>query len=283
MPMNPKRAKQNMFDLKDRVVVITGAAGFLGQKHAEAVAEFNGIPVLLDIAVEKAADAAARVAREYGVKALSMGVDITREAQVARACRTLFSKFGRIDVLINNAAHNPKMEGKNNQKNFSRLENFKLDVWQKDLSVGLTGAFLCAKHFGRAIAQNPMGGVIINIASDLALISPDQRLYHKQGLPEEQQSVKPVTYSVVKAGLLGLTRYLATYWADKNVRCNAVCPGGIFNQQDSAFLEKLHRLIPLGRMAHPDEYKGIIVFLASDAARYMNGTTLSIDGGRVIW
>ncbi len=276
-------SKRSIFDLNAKVVVITGGAGLLGRKHAEAVAEFGATPVILDIARQPMDLLCRDLKKKYGAQAHGAVVDITSEKQVAQCCQGILKKFGAVDVLINNAAHNPKVEGKRDQKNFSRLENFPLSVWEKDLAVGLTGAFLCAKYFGSAIARNSKGGSIINISSDLGLISPDQRLYRKEGLPESAQSVKPISYSVVKSGLLGLTRYLATYWADQNVRCNAICPGGILNHQDPQFLKRLHRLIPLGRMAKPDEYKGVIVFLASDAASYMNGTVLSVDGGRVAW
>jgi NAD(P)-dependent dehydrogenase (short-subunit alcohol dehydrogenase family) len=126
-------------------------------------------------------------------------------------------------------------------------------------------------------------GVIVNVASDLALIAPDQRLYRDDSLSPEQQPVKPVSYSVVKSALIGLTRYLATYWADSGVRCNAICPGGVYNGQPEAFVEKLTKLIPLGRMAGCNEYQGAMLFLCSDASSYMNGASLVIDGGRTCW
>ena len=141
----------------------------------------------------------------------------------------------------------------------------------------------CVKHYGSAIAQNPAGGSIVNISSDLGLIAPDQRLYRKPGLPADQQPVKPVTYSAVKAGLIGLTRYLATYWADRNVRCNALCPGGIENNQDAAFLREVCSLIPMGRMAQADEYRGSLLFLLSAASSYVNGAVIAADGGRTAW
>ena len=278
-----KHIVKEKFDLNEKVVVITGGAGFLGEKHAEAVAEFKGIPVILDLNKDQAEAVARRISEKYGVKSLGISVDIISEEQVSQACKLIVDKFGKVDVLINNAANNPKVESNKEGKNFSRLENFDLKLWNDDLAVGLTGAFICSKYFGFEISKNPKGGTIINVSSDLGLISPDQRLYRKNGIPDEQQNVKPVTYSVVKAGLIGLTRYLATYWADKNVRCNAICPGGVFNNQNDEFLQKLQCLIPLGRMAQPDEYKGIIVFLASEASSYMNGSILSIDGGRIVW
>jgi NAD(P)-dependent dehydrogenase (short-subunit alcohol dehydrogenase family) len=126
-------------------------------------------------------------------------------------------------------------------------------------------------------------GVIVNVASDLALIAPDQRLYRREGLPEDQQPVKPVTYSVVKTGLIGLTRYLATYWADCGVRANAISPGGVYNGQPDDFVVRLSSLIPLRRMARTDEYQAAIVFLCSDASSYMTGSNLVIDGGRTCW
>jgi NAD(P)-dependent dehydrogenase (short-subunit alcohol dehydrogenase family) len=191
-------------------------------------------------------------------------------------------KFGKIDGLVNNAANNPKVED-NNEVNFSRLENFPLDIWNADINVGLTGAFLSAKHYGFAISKNPNGGSIVNISSDLGLIAPDQRLYKKEGVNENKQNVKPITYSVVKTGLIGLTRYLATYWTDKNVRCNAMCPGGVENEQPEDFLKEVNARIPMGRMAYSDEYQGTLLWMLSDASSYLNGSIVTIDGGRTAW
>lgn len=271
-----------LFSLKSQVVVITGAAGLLGRQHAEAVARAGGTPVLLDLHAQPVAQMAADLAAQYGVPASGWAVDITQEAEIEANCAAILARHGRIDGLVNNAANNPKVEG-DGSKNFSRLENFPLEVWQADVAVGLTGAFLCAKHYGTAISRNPQGGSIVNISSDLGLIAPDQRLYRKTGLPDDQQPVKPVTYSVVKTGLIGLTRYLATYWADRNVRCNALCPGGVENNQNPAFLREVSSRIPMGRLARPDEYQGTLLFLLSAASSYVNGAVLAADGGRSAW
>ena len=190
-------------------------------------------------------------------------------------------ELGRIDILINNAANNPKVKSGNHISS-SRFENYTLDQWNKDIAVGLTGAFLCSQVIGNFMAEKN-NGVILNISSDLSIISPDQRLYKKEELKESKQPVKPVTYSVVKHGLTGLTRYLSTYWADKNIRVNSISPGGVYNDQPDEFVKKITKLIPLGRMANLDEYKAAIIFLCSDASSYMTGSNLVIDGGRSIW
>lgn len=272
----------NLFRLDDQVIVITGAAGLMGRRHAEAVAAYGGIPVLLDLDQQQVDDQAAELNEKFAVNAFGMKVDITDEDNIANSCGMVFDRFGKIDALVNNAANNPKVEAAAD-KNFSRLENFPLEIWQQDIAVGLTGSFLCAKHFGQAIAKNPQGGSIVNISSDLGLIGPDQRLYHKKGVADDMQAVKPVTYSVVKTGLLGLTRYLATYWADRNVRCNALCPGGIENGQDSAFLAEVHARIPMGRLANDNEYQGVLVFMLSKGSAYLNGAVIAVDGGRTAW
>ena len=273
--------QKQLFSLESHIVVITGAAGLLGRQHADAVAASGGVPILLDLHEEPVKQLAADLKEKHGVEAAGYAVDITHEGQLAQNCVQVLERFGRIDALVNNAANNPKVESKDG-KNFSRLENFPLEAWQSDLAVGLTGAFLCAKHYGSAIATNPSGGVILNISSDLGLIAPDQRLYRQPGLPEEQQPVKPVTYSVVKTGLIGLTRYLATYWPTK-VRCNALCPGGVEAGQPAEFLRELHARIPMGRMARVNEYQGVVVFLLSEASAYMNGAVIPMEGGRSVW
>lgn len=269
------------FDLSGRVAIITGGAGLLGVKHGEAVAEMGGIPVLVDINEERACAASETIAAAYGVPALGMAANITQPEQVEGILKRALDEFGRVDILINNAANNPKVEAGGGVQ-WSRLENFPLDVWNGDIAVGLTGAFLCSRVIGAELARQKHG-VILNIASDLAVIAPDQRIYRQPGLPDDQQPVKPVTYSVVKAGLVGLTRYLATYWADAGVRVNALSPGGVYTSQDEAFVQKLTNLIPMGRMAHKDEYKGVVAFLVSDASSYMTGVNVVMDGGRTVW
>jgi len=271
---------EELFSLTNKVIVITGAAGLLGREHADVIARAGGIPVLLDINEDLVKQLAKELEAKYGVKSSGFAVNITNEDEIETNCKYLIEKYGHIDGLVNNAANNPKME-ESTVKNFSRLENFPVSIWDADLAVGLKGAFLCAKHYGYAISRQ--GGSIVNISSDLGLISPDQRLYRKEGLPESQQPVKPVTYSVVKSGLIGLTKYLSTYWAKENVRCNAICPGGVETQQNPAFIKELCERIPMGRMANKSEYQGTILYLLSEASSYMTGAVISIDGGRTAW
>lgn len=272
---------ESLFRLDDRVAVISGGGGMLGYQHAATIASLGGLPVLLDINAAGLAANVARLRDEEGCRAESLLVDITDEPALTCAARELFARHARVDILINNAARNPKVEVAGG-RDFSRLEHFPWEQWQLDLNVGLGGAFNCAKVFGAQMARQGRG-VIVNIASDLGVIAPDQRLYRVEGLAAECQPVKPVTYSVVKHGLIGLTKYLATYWSEQGVRCNALSPGGVYAGQNDVFVSKLTQLIPLGRMAEADEYRGAIAFLCSDASSYMNGANLVIDGGRSTW
>ena len=274
--------KENLFDLSGRVIVITGAAGLLGRQHVDSIASAGGTPILLDLSLEPVEKLAKEIKTQYGVAAAGYAVDITNETEVGANTHEILDIFGKIDALVNNAANNPKVENQEGKK-FSRLENFPLEVWHSDVAVGLTGSFLCAKHYGSAISNNPDGGVILNISSDLGLIAPDQRLYRQQGLPEDQQPVKPVTYSVVKTGLIGLTRYLSTYWPDR-VRCNGLCPGSVeaAGQQED-FLKEVNARIPMGRLAKANDYQGALLFLLSDASAYLNGAIIPMEGGRSVW
>ena len=271
----------DLFDLTGRVAIITGGAGLLGLKHAEAIALAGGKPVLVDLPSAQPELKAQEIADRFGVEALGHATDITCPDQVKSLLATVLGRFGRVDILINNAANNPKVES-NNGLAMLRFENFPIAIWEADLSVGLTGSFLCCQIIGTEMARQK-SGVILNVASDLAVIAPDQRLYAQKGLADEQQPVKPVTYSVVKTALVGLTRYLATYWADSGIRVNAISPGGVYNGQPEEFVQRLVNLIPLGRMANLNEYQGAILFLCSDASLYMTGTNLIIDGGRSCW
>jgi NAD(P)-dependent dehydrogenase (short-subunit alcohol dehydrogenase family) len=263
------------FRIDGRVVVITGGAGLLGRKHSEAVLDGGGIPVLLDIsehALKRAADELknAYPGREIG----ACRADITAKSELEAICGDVLAKYGRVDALINNAANNPKMGNAHGGMANARFEDFSAEVWAGDVAVGLTGSFFCAQVFGGVMAARGKGS-IVNISSDLGIIAPDQRIYG--------EAAKPVTYSVVKHGLIGLSRYLATYWADRGVRSNALCPGGVFNGQDDVFVSRLTDLIPLGRMANADEYKGAVLYLLSDASSYMTGAAMVVDGGRTCW
>lgn len=269
------------WQLHDRVVVITGAAGLLGEMHAEAIAEAGGIPVLLDLRAAQAEEVAGRLNARFGLDPLVVEGDVTKRNSLDVACRRILARHGKIDVLVNNAAIDSKVKVEGTVEG-TRFEHFPLGRWEQELAVGLTGAMLCAQVFGSEMVRR-QSGVVVNISSDLGLIAPDQRIYKKPGLGEDAQPVKPVTYSVIKHGLIGLTRYLATYWADKGIRVNALAPGGVRTDQPPDFVQKLSSLIPLGRMARRDEYKGALVFLSSDASSYMTGTTLVVDGGRSCW
>ena len=273
---------KNIFSLKGKVIVVTGASGLLGREHCDAIASYGGTPILLDLNLSVLKVQVEQIKQKYGIHACGFSVNITDEVAIKKNCQVIVKDFGKIDGLVNNAANNPKVEN-SSEKNFSRLENFPTSIWNKDLAVGLTGAFLCAKHYGFVISNNKNGGTIVNISSDLGLIVPDQRLNKVEGLSEDQQPVKPVTYSVVKSGMIGLTKYLSTYWAEKNVRCNTICPGGVKNNQNQDFVNEVIKRIPMNRMALKHEYQGLLVFLLSNASSYINGATIAADGGRSSW
>ncbi len=269
------------FDLTGKIVLITGAAGLLGMEHGAALLESGATVVLTDMSAARLDAAAQRLGECHDrARILTAVMDVTDLAAIGAVAKLLSERSLRVDILVNNAAIDPKVKGDQGVVETSRLEHFPLDQWNLQVAVGLTGAFLCSQVFGSAMAKDGRGGVILNIASDLSVFAPDQRLYRKDGLPDELQPVKPVTYSVIKAGLIGLTRYLATYWADKGVRCNALSPGGVYNGQGEEFIQRLTSLIPLGRMAGKDEYRAAVQFLCSDASAYMNGQNVVMDGGR---
>jgi len=274
----------NKFDLSGKTALITGAAGLLGIEHAAALLESGATVILTDLS-EAALDAAREtLSREADVnRILTRVMDVARPEAIQLVANTLAEAGRRVDILINNAAIDPKVKGDEGILETSRLENFPLAQWDLQVAVGLTGAFLCSQVFGSLMARDGKGGMILNIASDLSVFSPDQRLYRKEGVADEVQPVKPVTYSVIKAGLVGLTRYLATYWADRGVRSNALSPGGVFNGQGEEFVQRLSLLIPLGRMANRDEYRCAVQFLCSDASSYLNGQNIVMDGGRSVW
>ncbi|MBT5953182.1 SDR family oxidoreductase [bacterium] len=252
--------------------LITGGSGLLGKEHAYALLDAGTSVILTDIDKKSLRRTSSELSNQFPELVYSYVMDITSENSICDVQKACVDDGLRVEILINNAALNPKVT--KNAVQGVRLEDFELDIWNKEINVGLTGAFLCSKIFGKEMAKRKKG-IILNIASDLSVIAPDQRIY--------EDSVKPVTYSVIKTGLVGLTRYLATYWANQGVRVNALSPGGVYNNQSDSFVKKVSNLIPMGRMASFSEYHGAIKFLCSDDSSYMTGQNIVIDGGRSVW
>jgi len=279
MPTDVKK----LFDLTGRVAIITGGAGLLGTRHAMAIAESGGHPVLADLSAEAAVAAAARITEATGVDAMGIRVDVTVKAEVEAMVQEVLDRFGQIDILINNAALTVEGGSSAAKDYFAAFEDYPLDLWERALQVNLTGAFLCSQAVGRVMVRQGRG-VVLNIASDVGNISPDHRIYRGVVNPYSKEPFNsPIGYATTKAGLINFTRYLATYWADKGIRVNALSPAGVYDGHERRFVENLTRLIPLGRMADRDEYRGAVLFLVSDASSYMTGANLVVDGGRTAW
>lgn len=273
----------SLFELKNRYFIVTGASGLLGKEHCSAIIEYAGIPVAIDIDNESLISLQEYLLEKYKVKIPIFNCSITNIDQLCCVRNQLEEKNILISGIVNNAALNPKVSNIGLKK-LGRLEDYDLNQWDLELNVGLKGSYLVVRVFSEHLTSHQHKGVIVNISSDLGLIAPDQRLYMDSALSSDSklQPVKPITYSIIKTGLIGMSRYFATYFNGK-IRSNALCPGGVENNQDEEFVKKISSLIPLGRMASVNEYKGVIVFLLSDASSYMNGSCISIDGGRTVW
>jgi NAD(P)-dependent dehydrogenase (short-subunit alcohol dehydrogenase family) len=269
-----------MFDLRGRVAILTGGAGLLGREYAGVLAEAGAHVVVADIDGGAARKLAVEVTELSGIEARGVETDVSSKLSVDTMVEQTLAEFGRVDILINNAALDPKFDRGHAGEHINAFEDYPLELWNRSLAVNLTGMFLCAQAVARPmLAQGK--GVIVNVSSTYGLVGPDQRLYEKSG--DERQTYKPVAYSVTKSAVLGLTRYLATYWAAKNIRVNTLTPGGVFNAHDEEFTQRYSYRTPMGRMAHKSEYCGALLFLVSDASSYMTGTNLIVDGGWTAW
>jgi NAD(P)-dependent dehydrogenase (short-subunit alcohol dehydrogenase family) len=262
------------FRLDGRTALVTGGSGFLGRRWLSALLRAGATVINVDLSAPDADQPTDERLRHEQA-------DITDPGAVARLADRLATSGLNVDILVNNAAIDAPV-GASGLAQPERFEAFSVDRWQQEIAVGLTGAFLCCQAFGAPMAERGRG-VIVNIGSDLALVGPDQRIYRVDGVADGDQPVKPVTYSVIKTGLVGLTRYLATYWADRGVRANVLCLGGVARDQDPTFVRLVSERIPLGRLARQDEYSEAMVFLCSEASSYMTGACLVLDGGRTAW
>jgi 2-deoxy-D-gluconate 3-dehydrogenase len=266
------------FDLSGRVAVVTGGGGLLGGEFCGALAAAGAAVLVVDVDSAKAEAAAARITAAGG-QALARPTDITQPDEVAAMAAAAIEQLGGFDILVNSAALDPKMDKGQREQHSSAFEDYDFGAWQRSLDVNLSGAFLCAQ----AAVRHMLGqgrGVIINICSTYGLVGPDQRIYQREGQPP---TFKPVDYTVTKAGILGLTKYLATAYGARGIRCNALSPGGVQHEQDQQFVQAYSARTVLGRMAQPHELNAALLFLASDASSYMTGANLVVDGGWTAW
>ncbi len=270
------------FDLPGKGGLVTGGGGLLGAEHGAGLSRCGAKGVLIDIDEGGLERARERVLKQVpNAEVRIETVDITDEQGLISLKEKLDNDGVTIDILVNNAAMNPKMD-KLGDEATGTVENYDMGAWQQEISVGITGTFLCCKVFGPAMAERGSGS-IVNIASDLAIQAPDQRVYSPTGKMEDVKNFKPIGYPVVKSAMLGMSRYLATYWAHRNVRSNCLVPGAVFNDQSKTLVNEVKRRVPLGRWAERHEYQEAVAFLASNASSYMTGQELVMDGGRSIW
>ena len=272
---------EEMFRLEGRVAIITGGAGMLGRQYIRTLLMAGPRVVVADVRGDIAEQVAQEAMEEVGGEAIGLAVDVSCKDDVERMVNLIVERWGSVDILVNNAAIDPKFDADVANLQTYGFEDYPLDLWQQTLDVNLTGAFLCAQAVGKVMVRQG-GGVIVNICSTYGIVAPDQKLYKRHD-EVEQTLFKPVSYAVTKAGIAHLTRYLAAYWGDKNIRVNTLTPGGVFNAQDDEFVAKYSMRTPLGRMAEKHELCGPLLFLVSDAASYMTGANLIVDGGWTAW
>ena len=267
--------------LSGKTALVTGAAGLLGFEHTKALLSSGCNVILTDYDISNLENRLIEIKPMIGEqKILVVEADLSRKDSILQMSQVIKDSDFTIDILINNAAVNPTISDSTTEGGNS-FETFALERWNYEISVNLTGSFLCCQIFGSDMAMRK-SGVILNIASDLSVIAPDNRIYSVSETQIDHSKAKPVSYSVSKTAIVGLTRYLAEYWAKDGVRVNCISPGGVRVDQPKDFVEKIERLIPMGRMANVDEYRGVVLFLVSDASSYMTGQNIVVDGGRSI-
>lgn len=267
------------FSLRDRVAIVTGGAGFLGVHYCQSLAEFGAHVVVADLDEEASVEVAEHVSESTEVEALGLSVDVSKPESAQAMVTATMDKFNRIDILVNNAALDPKFDSEHSGDHINRFEDFPFEMWQQALDVNITGMYLCAQAVSRPMLEANRG-LIVNVSSTYGIVGPDQRLYEREG---EAVQFKPVTYTVTKSAVLGLTKYLAAYFHKTGIRVNTLTPGGVFAGHDEEFVRRYSDKTILGRMAEPEDMCGALLFLVSDASSYMTGANLVVDGGWTAW
>jgi len=269
---------RDKFSLADKVAIVTGGAGILGQKFCAGLAEFGAKVAVVDIDESSAAILAERLSSDYGTEAMGVGCNIAARESVVVMLKKVVDKFGGVDVLHNNAA----TKSSDLAGFFAPFEEVSLDMWREVMSVNLDGAFLVSQAVGRQMISQGRGGSIINTSSIYGILGADKRIYEGSHYLGREINT-PAVYAASKAGLLGLTRYLSTYWAEHNIRVNTITPGGVSSGQNDEFKNRYSARVPLGRMAESDEMVSALLFLASDASSYVTGQNIVVDGGLSAW
>ncbi len=267
------------FSLQGQSAVVTGGAGLLGVEFCRTLAQAGAGVVVADLNGEAAAKTA-QALKDEGLRAIPCAVDVTRPDSTEAMVQAAVQAFGRLDVIVNSAAMDPKFDDTQPGKHASTFEDYPLEMWQQALDVNLTGVFLCCQAASRQMVAQGGAGSIINICSTYGLVPPDQRIYEKPGQPRQ---FKPAFYTTTKAGVLGLTKYIASYYAGTQVRANCLTPGGVYNNHDETFTRNYAYRTIMGRMAERDEMNGALLFLASQASAYMTGGNVVVDGGWTVW
>jgi 2-deoxy-D-gluconate 3-dehydrogenase len=272
---------QEKFDLTGRVAIVTGGVGLLGAEFCKTLAEAGAEVAVVDMNASVLQGTIDSLTKS-GYKALAVPTDITKPESVNAMVEKVLAEFGRLDILVNSAALDPKFDPDAMNKGITpgSFEDYPLDQWNAAMNVNLTGMFLVTQACVKPMIAQGKKGSIINICSTYGLNGPDQRIYIKDG---KRVAFKPIYYTVSKAGVMGFTKYLAAYYAETDIRVNALTPGGVFNNHEEYFVENYSAKTILGRMANKDEMNGALLFLASDASSYMTGNNVIVDGGWTAW
>jgi NAD(P)-dependent dehydrogenase (short-subunit alcohol dehydrogenase family) len=269
-----------MAELTDKVVVVTGALGLLGRAHCTAMAQVGATVVVTDLNDQACQAAALELSKTTGCPSMGFGADITDALSLRNLRDGILNSYGRIDVLLNNAAWNDVFGGSADAAELSKFENYPVEMFERAMKVNVTGMFLACQILGAEMAKRQSGS-IINVGSTYGLVGPDQSIYRK---PDGSQDFyKSPSYPTSKGAVVAFTRFLAAYWGHSGVRVNCLCPGGVFQNQEDHFVQNYAAKTPLGRMAQPEEIARAAVFLASDASSYMTGSNLVVDGGWTTW
>lgn len=270
---------RRLFSLKGKNAVVTGAVGILGRCFCSALAQYGANVAVVDLNQSKVDAFAEQISNDFGVRAVGVRCDVSDENSVNSMVKSVMKEFGRVDILVNNAAS----KSDDLDAFFASFEDYSLDEWRKIMAVNIDGMFLVAQRIGHEMCSNEYGGSIIQIASIYGIVAPDHRIYEGSLYLGNREISSPAVYTVSKAGVIGLTKYLATHWAEKRIRVNSISPGGVESGQNTRFVRQYSQRVPMNRMARAHEMVGALIYLASDASSYVTGQNIVVDGGLSAW